>query len=79
LLVELATIVGTVLFTVLVVFVGLRTLGASRVGAARRMRELLLSEAEREAETIRREAQIEAREEAIRLRAEVERSRSSES
>jgi ribonuclease Y len=72
-LVEVASVVGIVLLTVLVVLVGLRTLGASRVGAARRMRELLLTEAEREAETIRREAQIEAREEAIRLRAEVER------
>jgi ribonucrease Y len=72
LLIELATVVGTVLLTVLAVLVGLRTLGASRVGAARRMRELLLSEAERESETIRREAQIASREEAIRLRAEVE-------
>jgi ribonuclease Y len=70
---EVASVVGIVLLTVLVVLVGLRTFGASRVGAARKMRELLLSEAEREAGTIRREAQIEAREEAIRLRAEVER------
>ena len=72
-LVEVAVVVGIVLLTALLVLVALRTFGASRVGAARRMRELLLSEAEREAETIRREAQIEAREESIRLRAEVER------
>jgi ribonucrease Y len=72
-LVEVASVVGLVLLTSLVVLLALRALGASRVGAARRMRELLLTEAEREAETIRREAQIEAREESIRLRAEVER------
>jgi ribonucrease Y len=70
---EVASVVGILLLTALVIVVALRALGASRVGAARRMRELLLSEAEREVETIRREAQIEAREEAVRLRAEVER------
>ncbi len=72
-LVEVVSVVGLVLLTVLVVLLGVRALGASRVGAARKMRELLLSEAEREAETIRREAQIEAREDSIRLRADVER------
>jgi ribonuclease Y len=72
-LVEVAVVVGLVLLTVAVVLLALRLLGSSRVGAARRMRELLLTEAEREVETIRREAQIEAREESIRLRAEVER------
>src|SRR5215218_2350119 len=72
-LVEVALVVGLVLLTVAVVLLTLRMLGSSRVGAARRMRELLLSEAEREAETIRRESQIASREESIRLRAEVER------
>jgi ribonuclease Y len=72
-LVEVVSVVGLVLLTTLLVLLTLRFLGASRVGAARRMRELLLSEAEHESETIRREAQIEAREESIRLRAEVER------
>ena len=70
---EVVAVVGLVLLTALVVLLLLRVLGASRLGAARRMRELLLTEAEREAETVRREAQIEAREESIRLRAEVER------
>src|SRR5215218_2470759 len=70
---EVVEVAGLVLLTALVVLLMLRMLGASRFGAARRMRELLLLEAEREAETIRREAQIEAREESIRLRAEVER------
>ena len=72
-LVEVAVVVGLVLLTVAVVLLALRMLGSSRVGAARRMRELLLSEAEREAETIRRESQIASREESIRLRADVER------
>ncbi len=70
---EVVEVVGLVLLTALVVLLMLRMLGASRLGAARRMRELLLTEAEREAETVRREAQIETREESIRLRAEVER------
>ena len=72
-LVEVVSVVGLVLLTTLVVLLGLRLLGSLALGAARQMRELLLSEAEREAEAIRREAQIEAREESIRLRAEVER------
>src|SRR4051794_10523456 len=38
----------------------------------RRTRQLLLAEARREAEAVRREAQIESREEAVRLRSEVE-------
>src|SRR5262245_21007747 len=70
---EVLEVAGLVLLTALVVLLMLRMLGASRLGAARRMRELLLTEAEREADTVRREAQIEAREESIRLRAEVER------
>ena len=41
----------------------------SRLGAARRMRQQILSDARREAEALRREAQIEAREQAVRLRA----------
>ena len=40
--------------------------GARRSGAA------TVADAEREAETIRREAQVEAREQAVRLRAEIE-------
>jgi ribonuclease Y len=44
----------------------------SRLGAARRMRQQLVAEAKREAEAIRREAQIEAREQSVRLRAQIE-------
>jgi ribonuclease Y len=50
----------------------LRLQSGSRLEAARRARQLLLSEAKREAEATRREAQLEAKEEAVRLRAEVE-------
>ena len=71
--VDFLIVVVLVVVTTLLSLVVIRGLGASRLGAARRMRELLLSEAEREAETIRREAKIEAREESVRLRAEVER------
>jgi ribonucrease Y len=51
----------------------LRLLGASRLGAAHRARELLLKEANSEAETIKREAGIAAREEVTALRSEVQR------
>ena len=44
----------------------------SRLGAARRMRQQILADARREADALRREAQIEAREQAVRLRAELE-------
>src|SRR5262245_60815173 len=60
-------VIGAVLGAVL-----LRSLTASRLGAAERKRELLLAEARQQAEAARREAQIEAREQAVRLRAEVE-------
>jgi ribonucrease Y len=55
-----------------VTFFALHALSGSRLAAARRTRQLLLTEARRDAEAQRREAQIEAREEAVRLRAEVE-------
>jgi ribonuclease Y len=42
--------------------------GGSRLAAARRTRQLLIQEARREAEALRREAQLEAKEEAVRLR-----------
>jgi ribonucrease Y len=44
----------------------------SKLGAARRMRQQIVGEARREADALRREAQIEAREQAVRLRAELE-------
>jgi ribonuclease Y len=53
--------------------IALRFLGVSRLGAAYRERDLLLSEASREAETIKREAVIAAGEEVNRLRLEAQR------
>jgi ribonucrease Y len=50
----------------------LRSWQASRVTAAGRSRELILSEAERQAEAIRREAQVDAREQSVKLRADIE-------
>jgi ribonuclease Y len=53
-------------------FIALYALTGSRLATARRTRQLLLTEARREAEAMRREAQIEAREQSVKLRAEVE-------
>src|SRR3989454_11235971 len=53
-------------------FIALYALTGSRLAAARRTRQLLLTEARREAEAMRRETQIEAREQSVKLRAEVE-------
>src|SRR5919199_4289218 len=53
-------------------FVALYAFAGSRLATARRTRQLLLSEARRDADAMRREAQIEAREESVKLRAEVE-------
>jgi ribonuclease Y len=53
-------------------FIALYALTGSRLAAARRTRQLLLTEARREAEAMRREAQIEGREQSVQLRAEVE-------
>ena len=52
--------------------VAIGVLGKSRLGAAEQQRKLLLDEATREADTLRREAQIGAREEAVRLRAQID-------
>jgi ribonuclease Y len=49
-----------------------RSVGGPRVTEARRQREQILTEAKREAETVRREAQIESREQAVKLRSDVE-------
>jgi ribonuclease Y len=54
-------------------FIALYAFAGSRLAAARRTRQLLLTEARRDAEAMRREAQIEAREESVKLRSEVER------
>lgn len=50
----------------------LRMLGASRLSEAERRRADVVADAERAAETIRREAQVAARESALQLRAEIE-------
>ena len=46
--------------------------GASKLGDAQRKRQQLLSDAKREAEALRREAEIDAREQSVRLRAQIE-------
>ncbi len=53
-------------------FLSLYAFAGSRLAAARRTRQILVAEAKREADALRREAQIEAREDAVRLRAEIE-------
>ncbi|HEY7019021.1 MAG TPA: ribonuclease Y [Gaiellaceae bacterium] len=50
----------------------LRYFAGTRLEAARRTRNLLLSEAQRDADATRREAQIEARERAVKLRTDLE-------
>jgi len=57
---------------VVVVLVGLGIWRLMRTSAAGRGRDAILSEAEREAETLRREAAVEVRERDLRLRAELE-------
>jgi ribonucrease Y len=54
------------------VLLAVQVFGATSVGKARRIHRQLLEDAEREAEALRREAQIEAREQAIKLRAEID-------
>ena len=56
----------------LLVLLAVQVFGATGVGKARRVRRQLVEDAEREAEAIRREAQIEAREQAVHLRAEID-------
>ncbi|HLX20621.1 MAG TPA: ribonuclease Y [Gaiellaceae bacterium] len=53
-------------------FVAVQVFGATGVGKARRLHRQILEDADREAEAVRREAQIEAREQAMKLRAEVD-------
>jgi ribonucrease Y len=45
--------------------------GATGVGKARRLRRQIVEDAEREAEAVRREAQVDAREQAVKLRTEI--------
>jgi ribonuclease Y len=53
-------------------FLSLYAFAGSRLAAARRTRQLLITEAKRESDALRRESQIEAREEAVRLRGDLE-------
>ncbi len=55
-----------------VTFLSLYAFTGSRLAAARRTRQLLVTEARRDAEALKREAQIAAREESVRIRAEIE-------
>ena len=55
-----------------VAFLSLYAFTGSRLAAARRTRQLLVTEARRDAEALKREAQIAAREESVRVRAEIE-------
>src|SRR5437016_8007655 len=52
-------------------FIALYALTGSRLATARRTRQLLLTEARRDADAMRREAQIEAREQTVKIRSEV--------
>ena len=70
-LVAIGIVIGLALGAALAFF-ALHAFAGSRLAAARRTRQLLLTEARREADALRREAQIEAREESVRLRGDVE-------
>jgi ribonuclease Y len=67
-----AALIG-ILVGALVASVVLLGWSRSRVSVARTERERLLADAQREAEAMRREAQVDAREQAVALRAEIER------
>jgi ribonucrease Y len=65
--IAIGIVVGAVAAVVTIV-----TLEKSRLGEVRRRRTLLINEAEREADAVRREAQIETRERELTLRAQIE-------
>jgi ribonuclease Y len=70
-LIVIAILVGLLVGATGVLLV-VRSAAGSRAAAALRTRDELLADAARQAETIRREAQIEAREQAVKLRADLE-------
>ena len=65
-------ILGIALGAVAGGLLGTRTMVSRRAAAAEAERERITADAVRDAEAVRREAQVEAREQAIKLRAEVE-------
>jgi ribonuclease Y len=71
-LIAVGIVIGIVLGTLVGVVLA-RMTSTARNGHAQETRDRLLADAERQAEALRREAQVEAREEAVRLRAELER------
>src|SRR5947207_12452228 len=71
-LIGIAVAIGIAVGAV-VALVAVQAFGVTGVGKAKRLRRQLLDDAEREAEAVRREAQIEAREQAVQLRAEIDR------
>ena len=50
----------------------LRMMATTRLGRARQLRHQLVEDAKRDAEALRREAEISAREDAVRLRAQID-------
>ena len=64
-------ILGIALGAVAGGLLGMRTMVSRRAAAAEAERERITADAVRDAEAVRREAQVEAREQAIKLRAEV--------
>src|SRR5581483_1133384 len=71
-LIGIAVVVGVAVGASLAL-VAVQAFGATGVGKAKRLRRQLLEDAERDAEALRREAQIEAREVAVQMRAEIDR------
>jgi len=70
-LTAVAGVIGIVIGAA-VLWIWLRTASASRLRLAEDQRRAILADADRDADTTRREAQIEAREQAVALRAEIE-------
>jgi ribonuclease Y len=68
----LAAVLAGIAIGALAAAVALLTVSSSRLRAATDERARILADAERQAEAVRREAQVDAREQAVRLRSEIE-------